>query len=208
MKKFIILLVVAIACSMVISVSAQATLLQGSLTADDYFEAYISQSDSTQGTLIGYGLPDTSPSGPDGYGWNMVFSIKPTSISVPPTDWYLHIKAWDGFKVIAGFKGAFTLSDTAFQFSNGKQSLLTNVSSDWAVGTNWGLHDGTVTSASHPSWPLPVAGQSWIWTNNGAYTDSPRYFSTKITAVPEPATLLAAFSILGPAAVMFRRRRS
>jgi MSHA biogenesis protein MshQ len=208
MRKLIVWAIALLLC-VVFTASAQATTLTGNLTADDYFEAYISTNDSIQGTLIGQGFPDL---GTDNFGWKFMFSIDPTTITNPPSTWFLHVKAWDGFGVIAGFRGDLKLSDTGFKFNNGTQSLLTNTT-DWkvsAIGFD-GVYAATPTVVvPHPSWPAPIADQSWIWTNGGASTDTPRYFSTKITAVPEASTLIgfgSALIMAGPGMIGWLKRR-
>ncbi len=206
MKNIIILAIAMLLC-VVLAVSVQATTLTGNLTADDYFEAYISTNDSVQGTLIGHGLADA---GTDHYGWNMLFPLLLTNLTAPPNSYFLHVKAWDRYHVIAGFKGDFNLSDTGFKFNNGTQALLTNTT-NWKVSVFGfdGIYAATPTVVvPHPSWPSPIANQSWIWTNGGDFHDNTRYFTTEITStVPEPGTILAAFSILAPAGILFRRRK-
>ncbi len=96
-----------------------AGTLNGSLTADNSFTAYISSSDNTLGTQIGTGS-----------NFSTVYSLSATTLT-PGQDYYLHIVAndWGGPQSLVG---DFTVSGN-FEFSNGSQSLSTNT-------TNWNVN--------------------------------------------------------------------
>lgn len=188
--------------SVAIGVSAQATALTGSLTVDNGFSAFISTDDSINGTSIC-----------NGDNWGATYNLGKVNLT-PGVKNYLHVKASD-WGVIAGFLGSFKLSDTGFVFNNGTQSLVTNAS-DWKVGTNgFGTYNATVSIANGKNGCSPWGTRPnisndavWIWTNGGHDTNTTRYFSTEITAVPEPGTIVAALSVLAPAGLLFRRKRA
>jgi hypothetical protein len=129
-----------------------------------------------------------------------------------------------------GFIGQFTLSDTNYRFSNGKQSLLTNTmdwTGDLSTGS-WTNPSGAVlsqgTNWNNSIWLGAVAGPQpgidpnaeWIWptdaytrpTSWGACAPCSVEFETAISAVPETSTW--AMMILGFAGVgvMAYRRKS
>jgi len=195
MKKIMmIVFATGVLCTLVSGVFA-TTLLTGTLTADDGFKAYISTSDTSQGYQIGSGTT-----------WASMYSLNSTLLTA--SKYYLHIEAWDNAGVIAGFLGDFNLSGTGYVFANGTQSLLTNTS-DWNVSAKgFGENYTTPTVVTpHPSWFKPSSNQSWIWTDGGQALYQTRYFSTEITAVPEPGSILAACSILAPVGFVFRRKK-
>lgn len=183
---------------------ASATTLNGNLTADNAFNAYLSTSDSTLGTLIA-----------TGNNWAATYNFSGVSLTAGQ-NYFLHIEAFD-FGRPEAFIGSFSLSDNAFQFINGGQTLVTNTS-DWradaGLGT-WFAPSGTPVSSGTNGvgpWglhPAIDASAQWIWS--GAYTGE-AYFSTEITSVnsgvPEPSTW--AMMILGFAGVGFMayRRKS
>jgi hypothetical protein len=141
---------------------AQAGLadFSGNMTVDNGFNVYISQTNSTAGTLIG-----------SGGDWQTTYNI--SSQLTPGVTNYLHVEAAD-WGYIAGFIGAFQLNNPNFRFQNGTQTLLTNTT-DWAVYTN-GFNNtpGIVTVANGANgvgpWgfrPGIDSNAAWIWTNNG-----------------------------------------
>ncbi len=183
---------------------ASATTLSSSISMDNEFSAYISTSDSTQGTLFSIG--------------NNWMSTTTGSFSLTPgTDYYLHIFGEDK-GVVAGFLGAFNLDSPNHVFANNTGNLLTNTT-DWSVnnlgfngtyapvtgyGTNgvgpWGTRPGISTSAT------------WIWSGD-AINDHFAYFSTKISAttssVPDGGTtvLMLGLSLLGMAGIKGKLRK-
>ena len=180
------------------TVNTSAATLSGTLTVDDAFKMFISTDDYKRGTLI----LSQSNGANDEWKTPLTFS----TLLASPGTYYLHIKARDVRQVIAGFLGDFTLTGSA-TFSNGTQSLLTNTT-DWTVRkTGWNHSFATVTSSgtndSAEPWFSANGGSlsgidaaaEWIWTNNGDFHNSPRYFSTKITVTPEPVS--AGLFLLG-----------
>lgn len=187
-------LITILAFSALFPISASATTLSGNLTTDDAFTAYLSTDDSVAGTPL-----------VSGSFWPSVFSF--SAILIPGSTYYLHIAAKDIFGPPSAFLGSFSLSDADFTFANGTQSLVSS-STDWEVnGTGFGPayntpYDGFGTNGSGLSYPT-LSGIAldarWIWT--GPYgTVGEAYFTTTITAVPEPETyamLLAGLGLLG-----------
>jgi len=173
------------ALCLVSSISAvQAAQLTSDMTTDDTFSYYISSDDTQLGTLIG-----------SGNSWSTTYTFT-TDIS---SSSYLHVVAADTSGVIAGFIGNFQLSDSNYSFSNGMQTLLTDAS-HWSVSaTGFGQNYQTPTAfAYNAEAPSPwgfrtgISGNaSWIWTNSGHDLFTTRYFSTPITAVPEPVTCMS-----------------
>lgn len=171
------------------------------MTVDNVFQAFISTSDTVQGTLIGSGA-----------NWQVTQSFS-TALTPGVTN-FLHIMATDQGPP-AMFLGDFTLNDTGFHFSNGTQHLLTNT-------TNWGFSNtGFTGSYSTPLDEGPNGTAPWgtfanigatarfIW-DNPACGNCTTFFSTAITpaatsGVPEPASL----ALLGGGMLLFwcRRRR-
>jgi LPXTG-motif cell wall-anchored protein len=184
--------------------TAEATTLSLNLTADNQFSAYLSNSDSTLGTLIG-----------SAGDWTTTASYATQLTGNTP--YYLHVIAtnWGGPD---GFIGSFTLGDATYQFSNGLQSLSTNT-------VNW----NAVAASDNVSWTVPtVLAQSygtngvgpwgtrpgidpaaqWIWSNpdNGAYADLSTEIS--VSAVPLPAALpLFGAAMAGLAGLGLKKRR-
>jgi PEP-CTERM motif len=192
-------------CVLFLTASAQAaTSLTGFMTVDNLFSAYISTSDSVQGTLIG-----------SGNSWPTTVNF--STLLTPGVTNFLHIVATDQ-GAPAMFIGDFTLSDASFQFANGTQHLLTNT-------TDWGFNNtGFTGSYSTPLDEGPNGTSPWstlsnisvsarfIW-DNPACGSCTTYFSTAITSldapgVPEPSTyalLIAGFAMLSRKMLSSRR---
>src|SRR5437762_3580360 len=90
-----------------------ATVLHVDVTTDNQYNLYISTSDSTQGTLVGSGNSWPSPQ-----SFNATLTGGVTN--------YIHIVA-QNLGGPGGVLGDFSLSDSAFQFFNLTQSLVTGV---------------------------------------------------------------------------------
>ena len=189
----------ALTCVFVWGAIASATDLSGTLTADNDFSAYISTDDSQLGNLVSSG---------SAWGTPQSFDVSLT----PGKTYYLHVVAFnEGGPDM--FAGSFSLSDANFSFSNGTQSLdsdlgdwkgnLTGFRNAYTSPLNYGVNDnngtwgtlGGINKTAH-----------FIWMDDTNGTDVNNYFTTKITpnAVPEPATLTALG--LGALALVRRRR--
>jgi hypothetical protein len=210
-----------IACAALITAAlgtepALATVLTGSLTADNRFVAYISNNDAVLGTEIA-----------NGNNWQATYNL---STPLTTGTYYLHIVGFnDGGPASPGSNpdaiiGSFRLSDANFKFTNGTQTLLTNSTTDWRASDSssntWFAPAGTPLSfgpnAGSNIWfnntgsarPNIDNNAQWIWSAPDA--TGMAFFSTTISmsAVPEPSTW--AMMILGFAAVGFMayRRKS
>ncbi len=175
------------------SVVAGATTLSGNLTADNYFQLYLSNSNATLGTLIVNGSTSN---------WWTPVSFS-TNLTLGQTE-YLHVGV-DNVGGPGALLGSFSLSGTGFTFSNGAQNLVTNT-------TNWlaspvGAYSANYSPYVAPSltptsdgvngvspWgAMPSINSSAQWLDSGAgYTTT--WFSTAINktapAVPEPESLV------------------
>lgn len=160
-----------------------ATTLTSTINMDNGYNAYLSTDDTQQGTefasLNDWYTSDTA-----------------TTTLLADTDYYLHIYAYDQGGV-AGFLGEFSLSGNDHVFSNNSLSLLTNTT-DW-TGNNsgWASTMATLTDlgtngvspwGSSSTSAIDSSAQ-WIWAGD-ANNDNEAYFTTKISAVPEPSTIL------------------
>lgn len=198
-KRFASLLLTLIATLLVGGTAGHATSITANITTDDAFDLYVSTNDSVAGTYVGSGA-----------GWNTTFTYN-FNLTSNVTN-YIHVYGYDIGQYIASFIGDFNLSDTSFKFANGSQYLVTDTANWQVYSGGFGGTPGVVTSQGAngvgPWFPLPSIGSNaeWIWTHNGAWTDSPRYFSTAVNpVVPVPSTAL----LLGPALValgLWRRK--
>jgi len=191
MRKIILAAVLA---APLLASASIGTILSGNLTVDNSFNAYLSTSDSTLGTLIG-----------SGNAWEQSYSV--SSLLTPNVTEYLHVVATN----VGGpgaFIGSFSLSNSKFAFANGTQTLLTNTS-DWKLSsTGFGLNYTTpISDGSNGVGPWGYhasinSSAQWLDYQAGNTT---AYFSTTIStvaAVPEPETyamLLAGLGLIGAA---------
>lgn len=205
----------AVAFSGLSATASQAATVTGNLTADNQFSVYISTSDSTLGTLLA-----------SGNNWPTTYSF-----STPLTSgtYYLHVVGdnFGGPANMAGgnpdaFIGQFSLTGN-YVFANGTQSLLTNTT-DWratdatggaanwnsapsgtpiSYGTNGGSNIWTNNNGGHPLNNISTNAQ-WIWSSPDATGEA--FFSTTISAVPEPSTwAMMIFGFLGVGFLAYRR---
>jgi hypothetical protein len=212
----------AAVAALAVAANAQAaSMLTGALSADNQYWAYISTDDNTLGTLIGQGSD-----------WHSADSLTPTALT--SGTYYLHIVAenWTSnsdHTVIPGnsaagnpdgFIGQFSLSGTGYTFANGLTTLVTDTA-DWratgqaSAGASWSAPTGTLTSeaaygfgpwASISGLPDGTSAQ-WVWSSTDPSGEA--FFSTTISAVPEPATwglMLLGFFGLGAVIRLARRK--
>jgi hypothetical protein len=153
--KFSVKLLVAAFGLICVAEAGQATTINGLLSVDNAFIAYISTSDSTLGTQVA-----------TGHDYSAVFGVPATTLTPGVTN-YLHIEAFnlavDG-NGPAMFVGQFSLSDTQFKFANGTQSLLTNTT-DWSAGLN-----STNNIFTQQPWVTPGSGGLISFATNAVGT--------------------------------------
>ncbi len=191
---------ILISTGVVLAGLAQATTLSFHGVADDFFEAYISTSDTVQGTQFAAQAGTWQGGGAGG------------SVTLTPfVTNYLHIQARDVFGAPSMFIGQASLDNTDFYFGNLTQNLLTNTS-DWNLsltgfGSNYGTpadlgQNGTgawgtqsqVDINAHRLWSTPNGGGGEQYFSVAIYTD----------VVPEPFTMVG---LAGVAALALRRRK-
>lgn len=168
-----------------VSPIASATNLSITATCDDAFRAYISTSDSVEGTLF---LTDDN-------WWPSVESGM-TALTPSVTN-YLHIKGWDIYGASSAMIASLSLSDTGFEFDNGGQTLDTDTVYWGFSTTGWGINDLTPTDYG-PNGTGPwgmVSGVNasarFLWSATYGVPGIDHYFSVRITPVPEPASWMA-----------------
>jgi PEP-CTERM motif len=192
---------------------SQAAVVTGNMTADNEFSVYLSSNDSTLGTLL------TS-----GNNWETTYALSGTLAAGTN---YLHIVAQNFFGPATSGNpdaiiGSFSLTGN-YRFANGTQSLLTN-GTDWraddtAVVTPWAAPAGTpvvfstnagpniwtnVSGGTRPGIPLNA---EWIWSQPDVTGIA--FFSTTISAVPEPSTwAMMILGFFGVGFMAYRRKSS
>jgi hypothetical protein len=190
-------------------------ILSGTMTVDNAFFAYVSNDNTTRGTLIGQGTD-----------WTASYNVLSSTLTAGT--WYLHIEAIDQGGP-AGFSGVFNLNGTGL-FANGTQTLTTDPAnlSYWtglynnANGTNteqaWVVPTGTVYQDTSYPWGNRAGTANWTWASDALSTPGGSQcsnctvdFSAQFTVarstdvVPEPLTLSVFGS--GLAVLMAMRRR-
>jgi len=162
-----------------------ATLLSADVSVDDRFSIFLSTDDAVPGTLFGMG--DT---------WSTTYSF--SQALTPGVTNYLHVQATD-LGILGSFAGDFILSDAAFAFANGTQTLLTSTLL-WGVNLTGFGNAYSVPRDLGPALRVGIdpAARS-IWDPSGC-TGCTAYFSATIFAIPEPQTyalLLAGLVLIG-----------
>jgi hypothetical protein len=160
------------------SVVAQ-TSLSGNLTVDNQFVAYIStNADNTApSTQIGADLV-----------WQTVSAITPTVLTAGATN-YLHIVGTD-IGPPAMFLGEFALDNALFQFADGSQNLLTDLTNWTASTAGFGGAPATLESFGTNGAPTAPWGNFALIDDNAEFiwavgegTPPTVYFTAAITPV-------------------------
>ena len=226
MKRAVVCLVAVLFTA---SIAKADAFLSGTLTADNFFTAYLATSPtaplSADVLLATSGY--TNPG--DWSGWESFSGVTLTA----GTTYYLVIAGEnagpnDGFSQFpygtnnpAGILGNFSLGNSSFQFANGTQSLVTNTA-DWTYSVT--TPGATSLTPSSPGangvgpWGA-IGGVSpdaqWIWANDPSFAIPNVIFETEITPVsaptviPEPGSLfLLGSGLTALAGFIARRRRS
>lgn len=186
LRSFFVRSAIILSTSLVFCASASAHLLTTKITADNAFIAYLSASNTTQGTQFSSGT-----------NWGTVYSSY--AVLGDLDRYYLHIAATDTGGV-AGLLGEFSLAGSGYHFANNTTSLLTGSSlitanttgfaNAYSATTSYGLNNasqtwGTVSNIS--------SSAKWIWSGNND-TNNFGFFTVAILKdtpanVPEPGSI-------------------
>lgn len=186
------------AALLLVAGGSSAGVLKSKLSVDNGYVMYLSSADNIAGVAV-----DSGNDWMKTYTDNNVLSVG--------ASYFLHIYAYDQGG-IAGLLGEFSITGGNHKFSNGSSTLTTNTT-NWK-GNNTGFNGmyGAVNSLGNDGvapWgnrPNIVNSATWIWAGD-AHNQNKAYFTTKITAVPEPTTVaLFGLGLLGLGAM--RRRRA
>lgn len=196
---------------------AHASTISGKFNVDNAFFAYLSTNNTSLGTLVA-----------SGNNWGTTYTFSNFALTAGQT-YYLQVEAINEGGP-GGFLGQFTLSDTAFHFANGSQTLLTETT-DWLASYN----DSNSNEISQP-WVTPTgavidegangvspwgvqsgvsASAHWIdAATNGlgvcgnCTVDFSATILSSVAPTPEPGTLgLLGSALLGFGLLRFRRRK-
>ncbi|MDD5432002.1 MAG: PEP-CTERM sorting domain-containing protein [Candidatus Omnitrophica bacterium] len=208
--KFKLFLVALISLVVFTPVYASTVTLSGDVVVDRQFTVWINDTDAN--FLNAQLITGGSSANPDPDSAQTHFSTQLT----PGHDYYLTVLGAATITNLAGFIGDFTLSGSGFKFANGTQYLLSNAT-DWTVRLeqfdfhNFGVIDELAYDGQgyggkwNIDYPNIDNNAKWIWTNGGNDLYCQRFFTTKITATPEPIS--SALFLLGGAALVGLRKR-
>jgi hypothetical protein len=191
-----VLLTVVAAVVTALPARAQGAL-SGFLNVDNAFTAFLSTDPALTGATVA-----------SGNDWTVTNAFAGVPL-LAGQDYWFQLRVRDE-GVIAGFLATLTLSGDTHRFVNGGTTLLTNTSdwtagtADWQVGPQALVSRGTNGVAPWGAFAQQSTSAQWVWTQDDCI-DCTRYFSTRIVAVPEPATV--ALVATGLALLPFARRR-
>ena len=203
LRRIFLACAVGAAASLAIAPQARAQSLSGFLTVDNLFTAYLSTSATTLGTQIATGT-----------NWRQTYSFSNVALT-PGQNYWLQVRGTDT-GAPAAFLGSFSLAGVGFQFSNGQQTLTTNVTNWLVSATGFGVGNsapfswGTNGVSPWGMRPNISSAADFIWSADKCGTCT-RYFQTEIAAtavVPEPSTYALMAAGLLAVGMVTRRRRN
>ena len=202
---------------------ASATTLTGVLTADNAFQAYISSSDSTLGNLIAPGGTGTDWRNPQSF--SVTFGAGTWYLHIVAENYASDSNlATTPSNANGGNPNAILgqLNLAGGLFGNGSTTLLTSTDPVWraqevGAGSMWTTPIGAPTyqfpgnnlNGGANIWTGAYGGAipgistnaAWVWADMSSSNTGETFFSTTISAVPEPSTW--AMLLLGFAGVGF-----
>jgi len=191
----------------IVSTPAGTAAVGGLATADNHYQLYLSDDDSVLGTLIA-----RSDGGGGQDDWQTAEALG--FLATKDETMYLHaVVTNDDPPAWGGFIAQLELLSPGLTFLETGTNLLETNDLLWLVNDT-GFGDPMVNAISHGGYGVGPWGTGvnpdlsstaqWLWLGQG-HPARTLYFSTAITVVPEPATMLLLIGGLG--ALIRRRRR-